>query len=103
MLGDSANTPSAARQNCTSFGAVQQCQISIFSPKAEADSHLRVGNEALWFFIGSPGGRSRAEMNRTPGLTKRPETRDLNFERIFSITYIGEPQAASRQSQFCYP
>src|SRR5580658_1664623 len=103
MLGDSANTPSAARQNCTSFGAVQQCQISIFSPKAEADSHLRVGKEALWFFIGSPGGRSRAEMNRTPGLKKETGNKGFNLERIFSITYFGEPQTASRQSQFCYP
>jgi len=51
MLGDYANTLSAARQNCTSFGAVQQCQISIFSLKAEAGSYLRAGKKALWFLL----------------------------------------------------
>jgi len=51
MLGDTANTPSAARQNCTIFGAVQRSQISIFSPKAEAGSHLYAGKEALWFLL----------------------------------------------------
>jgi hypothetical protein len=51
MLGGYANTPSAARQNCTSFSAVQQCQISIFSLKAEAGSHLHAGKKALWFLL----------------------------------------------------
>jgi hypothetical protein len=60
MLGDFANTPSAARQNCTFSGAVDDARLSIFSLKAEADRHLRVGKKALWFVIGSPGGRSRS-------------------------------------------
>jgi hypothetical protein len=66
-------------------------RLSIFSLKAEADSHLRVGNRALWFVIGSPGGGNRAEMNSTPGLTKKTGNKGFNLERIFSITYIGDP------------
>jgi hypothetical protein len=74
MLGDFANTPSAARQNCTSFSAVHNARLSIFSLKAEADRHLRVGEQGpLVCLLDRRADEAAAEMNSTPGLKKRPE------------------------------
>jgi hypothetical protein len=53
---------------------LNNARLSTFSLKAEADRHLRVGEQGpLVCLLDRRADEAAAEMNSTPGLKKRPE------------------------------